>query len=91
MKTHLLVMHRKESYPGEHAPEVLSVCDEWTMDENPEWWDKEVAMRKRTVGSDASAFAEIVVDLPTDTVMAALYPAPIVPATIVATTPLENP
>lgn len=90
MRAHLLVLHRKESYSGEFGPEILSVCDEFTMDENPQWWADEVARNKAEIGSEASAWAEVVIDLPTDAVIAALYPSPTVPATIVATSPVQE-
>lgn len=75
MKVQLLVLHRKERYDGEHAPEVLSVVDEWTLDENPSWWTSEVAKHKFAVGEDASAWAVIEVDLPNDALAEALYPS----------------
>ena len=90
MKAHLLVLHRKESYPGEFGPEILAVCDEFTMDENPQWWTDEVARRTRQIGDEASAWAEVVIDLPIDAVMAALYPSTTVPATIVAATSIPR-
>ena len=82
----LLVMHRNESYPGQFAPEVLAVVDELTLDVNPEWWTEEIAKQKASIGDDASAWAEVTVRLPVETLMSALYPT-IAPlnANIVAT------
>lgn len=74
MKVELLVCHRVESYPGEHAPEVLAVCDEWTLDENPQWWVDEIAKQKAAVGDDAAAFAVVTIELSADALMLALYP-----------------
>ena len=85
MKAHLLVLHRKERYVGEFAPEILAVCDEIAMDENSSWWTAEVQRQKDLIGDDASAYAEVVIDLPTEALMAALYPSTTVPATIVRT------
>lgn len=72
----LLVLQRKCHYPGEFAPEILAVVDEWTLDENAEWWHAEVKKQKTTVGQDADAWAEIEVDLPQSALLGALYPSP---------------
>lgn len=76
MKMTLLVLHRKERYEGEYLPEVISVVDEVTMDENPQWWDEELRKQKSIHhdGSDISAWAEIEIEVPTEDVMKALYP-----------------
>lgn len=74
MKARLLVMHRKENYGGEYGPEILAVVDEYMLDENPQWWTDEIARRKDIMGGEASAWAEIEVDLDTKAVMEALYP-----------------
>ena len=74
MNVRLLVGHRKDSYPGEYAPEVVAVVDEFTIDDNPEWWSNEVAKQKALWGTDADAWAEIEVSLPREELMAALYP-----------------
>lgn len=75
MKAHLLVLHRKESYDGEFGPEIVAVCDEFTMDENPAWWVEETARQKAAVGNNASAWAEVTIEVPTYALMTALYPA----------------
>jgi hypothetical protein len=42
MKIQVLFAQRPCSYPGELALEALEVCDEVTMDENPDWiYEKE--------------------------------------------------
>lgn len=74
MKIYLLVMHRREDYPGQHGPEVLAVVDQWTLDENPEWWDAEVARQKSLVGGDAAAWTVVTAVLDQDELMRALYP-----------------
>ena len=77
----LLILQRKCRYPGEHAPEVLSVVDEWTLDENPSWWTAEVAKHKAAQGDDADAWAEVEVEMPLAEIQAALYPTRRVSAT----------
>ena len=42
MILHVLFAQRKCTYEGEYAPEALEVCDEYTMDENPEWMEEKV-------------------------------------------------
>ena len=74
MKVELLVMHRRERYEGEYAPEVLAVCDEWTLEDNPGWWEREIVQQKALIGDDASAWAVVTIELSTDSLMLALYP-----------------
>lgn len=42
MKLYVLFGQRKCSYEGEYAPEALSIADEWTMDENPQYMGQEL-------------------------------------------------
>lgn len=88
MKVHLLALHRKERYDGEFAPEVVAVCDEWTMDENPSWWPEEIQRQQDAVGNDAVAWAQVTIDLPVNDLLSALYPNPQVHAIITATEPV---
>lgn len=74
MRLKLLALHRKESYPGQYAPEIVSVADEVCLDENPAWWEEEVEKWKRSVGDEASAWAELDVDIDRKAVDRALYP-----------------
>lgn len=75
MKMTLLVLHRKERYEGEYLPEVISVVDEITLEENPDWWPQEVAQQKATIDdSTIAAWAEIEIEVPTEDIMKALYP-----------------
>lgn len=37
MVVYILFGQRKESYEGQHAPEALSVMDEYSYDENPNY------------------------------------------------------
>lgn len=84
MKITMLAMHRKEQYSGEYAPEIMSIVDEVTMDENPQWWGEEIERQKALIGSEASAWAEIAVEVSTEAIMAALYPAAkSIPATVI--------
>lgn len=75
MRARLLVLHRKEIYPGEFGPEVMAVADEYTLDQNPEWWENEVARQRDLVADDAAAWAEVDIEISADALMRALYPA----------------
>lgn len=89
MKIRLLVLHRKEAYPGQLAPEILSVVDELTLEDNPEWWEQEVAKQQADVGDDAAAWAQVEATLDVDALMAALYPTPSLGNLSVTAVPLE--
>lgn len=75
MNVTLLVMHRKEQYPGQLLPEILAVCDETVFEENPAWWTAEVAKHRELIGNDAAAWAEVSIDIDEQTLLTALYPA----------------
>lgn len=75
MQMILLVLHRKERYAGEFLPEVVACVDEVTLDENPEWWAAEKAkQRGKYDDPTVAAWAEVEIEVPTDAIMAALYP-----------------
>lgn len=76
MMIFLLVLHRKETYPGEYRPEVVSVVDEVTLEENPAWWVDEIAKQKAVIGDDAERWTVITASMPDNALMAALYPRP---------------
>ena len=42
MILYVLFAQRKCRYEGEYAPETLEICDEFTMDENPEWMENKI-------------------------------------------------
>lgn len=90
MNINLLVLHRKESYPGEYAPEIVAVADEVQMDENPDWWHEEIDRQKKTIANDANAWAVVTIDVPTSQIMAALYPDAKADAKIVSTEKLPS-
>lgn len=77
MLVRLLVLHRKESYPGEYAPEVMAAVDEGTLVDDPAWWEGAVAEQKAACeGETGLHWAEVDLDVPTEAVMEALYPTP---------------
>lgn len=49
IRAKILVLHRHESYEGEHLPELLVIADQTTLEENPEWFDDEVKKVKESV------------------------------------------
>lgn len=75
MRATLLVLHRHERYEGEFLPEILTVVDEVTQDENPEWWPAEVKrIQEQFDDSTVSAWAEITIEIETRSMLDALYP-----------------
>lgn len=79
MKMRLLALHRKEDYPGQYLPEIMTVVDEGTLDENPEWWPAEIERQKKAhQDSTVAAWAEVEIEVPTQSILDALYPKPVV-------------
>lgn len=60
MKLTVLFIQRKEQYPGQRLPEALAIVDEGTMEENPEWWPKEVQRQLKDVGYNIDGTSDIV-------------------------------
>lgn len=75
IRARILVLHRKEQYPGQLAPEFMLIADQWMLEENPQWFDDEVRKVKQSIGDDANAWATIEVELDHEAVLRALYPA----------------
>jgi hypothetical protein len=74
MQIKILLLQRKESYPGQFAPEAVAVVDEVSYHENLGDWEAEVRHQKELVGTDADAWGELTVVFPDDVIIAALYP-----------------
>lgn len=85
----MLVLQRKESYPGQLGPEVLAIVDEVTLDDNGSWWTDEIQRHKASVGDEADAWAVIEAVIPTKALMDALYPPR--PTLQLTVTPVEDP
>lgn len=62
MKLYVLFAQRKETYDGEYAPEALAVADEYTMDESPEWMERQIKEQVE-VNSDFIAHTVVEIDL----------------------------
>lgn len=52
MMLRCLFVQRKESYEGQHAPELISTVDEYSYSENPEAFDAEFAENLKDVLDD---------------------------------------
>lgn len=75
MKIKLLVIQRVQPYPNAYLPEILSVVDEVTLDDNPEWWDEEVEKQLALVGEDdIDSWAILSAEIPIRQIEQALYP-----------------
>ena len=70
---HIIFGQRKESYPGEHAPEALDIADECTMDENPEWLLERQGYHQKDPSFESVKIVKIVV--PLESIMSILRPA----------------
>jgi len=77
MRLHILFGQRRETYEGEYAPEALVVWDDYTFNENPEGFDKDVkdaeiafatemvAMRVFLVEVDQDKLRRLLLSMPT--------------------------
>src|SRR5690606_2314849 len=75
LKIKLLVIQRVQPYPNAYLPEILSVVDEVTLDDNPEWWDEEVEKQLALVGEDdIDSWAILSAEIPIRQIEQALYP-----------------
>lgn len=83
MKIFVLMAQRKESYPGQYAPEALACMDEFGESDNPEYLTEE---RSKADGSkEFESTAIVVLEVSDAAIMAALRPATqTIPAAVVA-------
>lgn len=77
MKLFVLFGQRKESYPGEYAPEALACMDECGMDDNPAYLEGEHQKYKDT--NEFESLAVIPFEVDGAKVMEILRPATIRP------------
>ena len=73
MILHILMGQRKESYPGEYAPEALAVMTEYGQDENPEYMAEE--KKKYRDSGEFESIAVIDFDTSDKAIMAVLRPS----------------
>ncbi len=78
MELHVLFIQRKESYHEEHAPEALVIADEYTMDENPEWFEKRCEEELKSTGDDILGHAVVIIEVDQDIIRKACLPPRIV-------------
>lgn len=73
---HVYFIQRKESYPGQYAPEAMAIADEYTMDENPEYLEEQILGVKNSVGMGAIAGdAVVVIKVDQDTIRRRCFPS----------------
>ena len=79
---HIVVGQRKESYPGEYAPEALAVMDEYGVEDNGQWLQDTLAENRSS--GDFEAVEIVRLEVPREAIMAILRPATreAIPATI---------
>lgn len=62
----VLFIQRKESYEGEFAPEPLVVVDEFTHEENPEWFEKKCGEELAALSGEILGHAVVDIDVDQD-------------------------
>jgi hypothetical protein len=83
MEITVLFIQRIESYEGQNAPEAMVIADEWTMEDNPEWFEKEVEKILKE-NSDVAGHAIVTFDVDQDYIRKLCFTQPIkIEATIV--------
>lgn len=76
MRIYVLFAQRRESYSGEHAPEVLAAIDEFANDESPEDLMAQIIDEHRAeLGSDIVAIGWVSMDVDPKAVRARLIPS----------------
>jgi len=83
MKIHCLFLQRPERYEGENAPELLAAVDEFTMEENSEWFTEQCEREIGNIGRDAGTFKVIVLEVSLDKLCSLMKSDPSLPAQIV--------
>jgi len=63
MIVRMLWMQRKERYEGEHAPELLVAVDEYTDDENPDFFAEQCDKALKAVGDEVASYRIFRVEL----------------------------
>ena len=75
MTIYVIFGQRHCNYCGEHAPEVLDACDEWTWDEQPQQWiDERIAVHVSS--KEFVAVKCVKMEVPTEDVRALLTNEP---------------
>lgn len=59
MNVRILFIQRKEGYEGEYAPEALLVDDEYTEDDNPKWFQKEMEKNLKSIGEELEGYCVV--------------------------------
>lgn len=83
MNLHILFGHRKESYPGEHAPEPLLCWSEFEVDENPDGYDADVLRTLQERAIDFEVTRLILVRVDADAIGRLLREPPVIVGEIV--------
>lgn len=82
MDLHILFGQRKESYEGEHAPEVLLCWTEYDVEENGAGWDEACTKATEENAGHMHAIREIRVTCDGDQIRRLLITSPAILGTI---------
>ena len=63
MDLYIIMAQRKESYPGQFAPEALDVADEWCQDDNPDWLRERLEHHRNSNEFEAVEVIRLTVDM----------------------------
>lgn len=74
MRIRMLAIQYKQTYPGEIAPNIMAVTDEYIDDENPDYFTDEVKKVLEEGGDDIASHAIVEFDVPIEQIDAALNP-----------------
>jgi hypothetical protein len=83
MDLFILFIQRKESYPGQYAPEALVVWDEHAMAENPEGFEEACAEELKAHGDEVMAHKVVRVRVDGDRIRKLLIGSPLLQGEIV--------
>lgn len=82
MKISILFGQRKETYDWEYGPEVLVAWDEYSIDENPDGFEKECDKAKYKYEAEMAAMRVIEIEVDGDKIRDLLMGRSVVPGKI---------
>jgi hypothetical protein len=83
MEIRLIIGQYPQRYPGQYMPNVLDAWDEYTLEDNWEGYEEKLNQYKSWVEKgELEGVREMVIRVPTDTVLALFDPPPVVEADV---------
>ena len=72
----VLFVQRKESYPGQYAPEAVAITDEFSEEENPRCFDEECIAALTNLADEICGHAVVEIEVDQDAIRRACEPRP---------------